>query len=179
MHKSDGRLLEAEDAGETPVADTAVAMYYDVRSRALHFPALEPGDVVELDYRTSPTASRNPYGDYFGNLLLFRTAMPTAMKRYVLVTPSSREIHVRKLRMARPATVRQSANERVYQWDAENILALPNEPRAPAVTSFAPYCTRFHSRRLPGTRPLVHRTAASAARTRCHLARHRHSHRTR
>ena len=139
VHKSDGRLLQAEDAGETPVADTSVAMYYDVRSHALRFPSVEPGDVVEIDYRITPAIQTNPYGDYFGSLMVFRNSMPTALKRYVLVTPASRQFHMREVRMASPAVISQSATERIYRWDAANLAALPNEPRGPAPTSFAPY----------------------------------------
>ena len=139
VHKSDGRTLEGEDGGEAPVADLSVAMYYDVRSRTLRFPSVDPGDIVELDYRTTPVAETNPYGDYFGNLLMFRTSMPTAHKRYVLVTPPSRKLYVREVRMPSAAVLNETATERTYQWDSRDIAALPNEPRGPAATSFAPY----------------------------------------
>src|SRR6266571_7686213 len=74
IHKHDGRVLPAEEAGEEPVADASIAMYYDVRSRVLRFPRLEKGDVVELDYRISPVSQANPYGDYFGELVAFQSA---------------------------------------------------------------------------------------------------------
>ena len=74
LHKKDGRVLEGEDTGESAVADSRIAMYYDQRSREIHFPGSEPGDVIELDYRTSPLLSSNPYGDYFASLNVFRTA---------------------------------------------------------------------------------------------------------
>ena len=60
LHKKDGRVLEAEDAGESPVADRRVAMYYDQRSRQLHFPGCEAGDIVELEYRTTPLLGATP-----------------------------------------------------------------------------------------------------------------------
>ncbi len=139
VHKSDGRVLEAGDAGENPVADTSVAMYYDVRARAMRFPGVEPGDVVELEYRITPTLETNPYGDYFGTLHLFRTSLPTALKRYVVIVPASRSLQVEEVRMAAKAQLTEASGERVYQWTATDVAALPNEPRGPSATTIAPY----------------------------------------
>jgi Tfp pilus assembly protein PilF/transglutaminase-like putative cysteine protease len=138
VYKRNGQVLEAEEAGEGGVADTNVAMYYDVRSRTLRYPALEPGDVVELDYRISPTTKENPYGDYFGGLVVFRSKLPEQLQRYVLITPAERRFNVLEQRME-PARVTMRGDQRVYKWEARNQQALSSEPRGPALTDIAPY----------------------------------------
>jgi transglutaminase-like putative cysteine protease len=139
LHKKDGRVLEAEDTGESAVADSRVAMYYDQRSREIHFPGSEPGDVIELDYRTSPLLSSNPYGDYFASLNVFRESLPVMHQRYVLIAPAARQPYIVEERMAAPAAVRQAGNQRIYQWDERNLPAWRAEPHGPALTDSAAY----------------------------------------
>ena len=138
-YKPDGRVIEAEDAGESSVEEGGAAMYYDARWRTLRFSGLEKGDVVELDYRLSPESNVNPYGDYFGDLVVFRSAIPEKLQRYVLLTPAARNFNVVEERMPSPAEVRVENGLRVYRWEARDLAALPNEPRAPALTEIAPY----------------------------------------
>jgi tetratricopeptide (TPR) repeat protein/transglutaminase-like putative cysteine protease len=138
VYKSDGRVLEADDAGDNAVANANVSMYYDVRSRVLRFPALERGDVIELDYRTSPANNVNPYGDYFGGLVVFQSNIAKKLRRYVLITPIHRQFNIIAQRIA-PAVVTTSAEERIYRWEARDVAPLPSEPRGPAITEIAPY----------------------------------------
>ncbi len=138
VYKHDGRVLDANDAGENGVADTSISMYYDSRTRTLRYPAVEKGDVVELEYRLSPAGKANPYGDYFGDLVTFRSSLPQKLRRYVLVAPASRKLNVYTQRMP-AAAVREASGERVYRWDVRDTAALPGEPRGPAMTDVAPY----------------------------------------
>jgi transglutaminase-like putative cysteine protease len=139
LHKPDGRVLEAEDTGESAVADSRIAMYYDQRSRQLHFAGVEPGDVMELDYRVSSRGASNPYGDYFASLTIFRENLPVAHKRYVLITSAARTPYIVEERMPAPAAVRQDGSRRVYQWDGQDLPAWQPEPHGPALTDSAPY----------------------------------------
>jgi tetratricopeptide (TPR) repeat protein len=138
LYKRDGRVLEANESGENEVADANVSMYYDVRARTLQFPGAEAGDVVELDYRLSPVSGANPYGDYFGGLVVFRSKLAKALQRYVLITPARRQFSIVAPRMS-PAAVALHGQERIYRWEARNVPALTNEPRGPALTDIAPY----------------------------------------
>lgn len=139
VYKRDGRILEAQDGGDARVADVAVSMYYDARSREVLFPGIEKGDVVEFDYSITPTQNINPYGDYFGSLVMFRGSIPTELKRYVLITPSSRKINVVEKRMPSSAQISKSEGSRIYRWEVRDSAALPNESRGPSVTEIAPY----------------------------------------
>ncbi len=51
------------------------SMYFDSRSRDLRFPQLEPGDLVEIEYRLLPAAAVNPWAGYYARLDLFRDSL--------------------------------------------------------------------------------------------------------
>ena len=138
VFKSDGRVVGAEDEGESGGSDSASAMYYDTRSRSLHYPSLEKGDVVELDYRLLPEGTANPYGDYFGELVTFGSSLPRKLQRYVLIAPNSLALHVTEERLGK-AVESQSNGTHVYSWEMKNLAPLPSEPRGPATTEVAPY----------------------------------------
>ncbi len=139
IFKCDGRTVEAQDAGESAVADSNISMYYDVRGRSLRFPGLEPGDVLELDYRVSPAVRTNPYGDYFGDLVIFGATQPEKLKRFVLIAPAQRRFNVLEERMPAAAVQIVRDGRRTYVWEARDLPPLPTAPRSPAVSEIAPY----------------------------------------
>jgi transglutaminase-like putative cysteine protease len=141
LYKANGEVIEADDQGESSVADTSVAMYYDTRARALRFVGVEKGDTIELEYRISPNSSVNPYGNYFGTLVAFQNGLPQRLRRYVLIAPSSLKLNVVEQRMPVKGSVTETLDEITYQWDVTNIASLMTEPRGPALTEVAPYVT--------------------------------------
>ena len=138
VFKADGRIVNAETTGDSGPADAVSAMYYDTRTSTLRYPSLEKGDVVELDYRIAPDTAVNPYGDYFGELVTFGSSVPRKLQRYVLITPSTRPLHVAAERLPK-ANETQVQGDTVYSWEMRNLAPLPNEPKEPATTEFAPY----------------------------------------
>lgn len=138
VYKPNGVVLNAVDEGEDDVSDTSERMYYDTRSRTLHFPSLHKGDVVELEYQISPNSNVNPLGDYFGALIAFQGDVPQQLHRYVLIAPSSRKLNIVQERMP-AAEVSTADGYTTYRWEVRNEEALPNEPRGPSLTEVAPY----------------------------------------
>ena len=55
--RKDGTILETRSDGERNVSEPWYAMYYDLRSRVIGFPQLEPGDVLELVERTDDSGT--------------------------------------------------------------------------------------------------------------------------
>ena len=139
VHKADGQVVDAEDAGENTVADTSISMYYDTRSRVLRFPTLAKGDVLELDYRISPASSVNPYGDYFGSMAVFQSGLPEKVRRYVLIAPGNRRLNISEEHMNTKRVVKKIGAETVYSWEMRNVPPLPSESHGPSLTDIAPY----------------------------------------
>lgn len=138
VFKRDGRQLDAVEAGERSVADAGVAMYYDARLRVLRYRNLQAGDVLELEYRTTPLPRANPYGAYLGQLVAFQAALPQRLQRYVVIAPESLPLHVASERMPAPR-VTVANGERRYLWERRDLPARATEPRAPALSEVAPY----------------------------------------
>ena len=103
--KRDGREVEAVVSADQPVVERGSSMYFDSRSRDLHFAQLEPGDVVEIEYHLLPAAEVNPWAGYYARLDLFRDSLPTRLRRRVVIAPSTMKLYAVEHGM-RPAVVR-------------------------------------------------------------------------
>jgi cellulose synthase operon protein C len=136
VYRKDGSVDEAIESGAGAMADDpSVAMYTSARSYYVHFPRLEPGDVVELQYRVEDVAQRNAFADYFGEVVYLQSAEPVARSEYVLLTPKSRafyfnEPHVPGLKQ----TVEERGDQRIYRFVATDVAAVEQEPLQPPWT---------------------------------------------
>lgn len=136
--KPNGETQEVQDLGDRQTEDSPASMYYGTRTHQLRFPALERGDVVEIEYSLSPTLSSSPYGSYFGELVFFAGDRPAELKRYVLIAPARQTIyaHAEKLQ---PAAVTARGDSRISVWEARHVAGLVREARSPGMTELAPY----------------------------------------
>jgi len=90
--KPDGSVVEAHEESERSASEPWYRLYYDTRVRTLGFPALAPGDVLELAWRIDDTAGENLLSDYFGDLAFVDDVTRRARFEYVLLVPEERPI---------------------------------------------------------------------------------------
>jgi len=131
VHRSDGHIVDAEDMGETAVADGSLAMYYDLRARQLRFRDLGVGDVIELEYAVSPLQNVNPYGNYFAELIAFGGPLSCDLQRYVLVAPRAIRLNNFGRLLSQPALA-QNSQTNTFIWEKQNIAPLEREVRSPS-----------------------------------------------
>jgi tetratricopeptide (TPR) repeat protein len=129
--KADGTTVEAWDEGERSASEPWYRLYYDTRVKTLTFPALAPGDVLEVAWRIDDTAAENLLSDYFGDVTMLEGAAPKRRLDYVLLAPAGRAIHA-----SAPAGLVRS--ERAlpgglteHRWQAAGVPRLDSEPRMP------------------------------------------------
>lgn len=135
-----GERLEAAQLFEQPLGEPWYRIYYDTRALVVVFPALLPGDVVELRWRVDDVAHRNLFADYFGDLTFLQDLQPVRRSDYVLITPARRTFHFNEPSLPGLRHERREADgARVDHWIAENVPALRTEPDAPGFTEIAPY----------------------------------------
>ncbi|HYG69258.1 MAG TPA: DUF3857 domain-containing protein, partial [Anaeromyxobacteraceae bacterium] len=91
--KADGTVVEAYDEGERSTSEPWYRLYYDTRARTLTFPALAPGDVLEVAWRVDDVAGENLLSDYFGDLTYVDEGARKERFEYVLLVPADRPIH--------------------------------------------------------------------------------------
>ncbi len=136
--KRNGGEIAALVSADQPVEERSSSMYFDSRSRELRFPQLQPGDLVELDYRLLPAAAVNPWAGYYARMDLFRDSFPTRLRRRVLIAPSSLKLYAIEHGLA-AATVRQKGEETTRIWEMREIAAQPFEALSPGASASGPY----------------------------------------
>jgi transglutaminase-like putative cysteine protease len=96
--------------------------------------------VVEVRYRVDDVAHRNLFADYFGDMQLWQDLVPVASKRYVLITPTSREIFTNDLsdtKVQHKRTVSGEKRTDDYVWT--DVPPLRAEEGMPGMTELSPY----------------------------------------
>jgi transglutaminase-like putative cysteine protease len=133
-----GGEVPAQLSADQPVVDRSVSMYFDSRTRDLRFPSLQPGDLVEIDYRLLPASGVNPWAGYYAHLDLFTDTFTTRLRRRVLVAPSTLQLYAVEHGLA-PAAVRSQDGETTRIWEMRDIAPTPTEAMSPGASSLGPY----------------------------------------
>jgi tetratricopeptide (TPR) repeat protein len=133
VYRKDGSIDEAVESGAGAMAeDPSVAMYTSARAYYVHFPRLEPGDLVEVQYRVEDVAQRNTFADYFGEVVYMQSPEPIGRTEYVLVTPRSRTFYFNEPRLAGLSRATEDRGEqRIYRFRADNVPAVAHEVLQP------------------------------------------------
>ena len=136
--RRDGSETAAMVFADQPVEERSSSMYFDSRSRDLRFASLQPGDLVEIDYRLLPATEVNPWADYYARIDLFRDSLPTRLRRRVLIAPSVMKLYAVEHGVP-AATVRQSGEETTRIWEMRDIAAQSYEALTPGASVSGPY----------------------------------------
>ena len=135
IHKKGGQVVEAIESGEGATDNPAMASYSSARAFYIHFPRLDPGDVVELLYRVEDVTARNAFADYFGEVTYMQSNEPIARSEYVLITPKSRQFYFNKPNVPNlKSTTEEKGDTKVFHFLAENVPPQDSEPMAPPAT---------------------------------------------
>jgi tetratricopeptide (TPR) repeat protein/transglutaminase-like putative cysteine protease len=132
IYRKNGQIDEAIESGEGATDNPSMAMYSSQRAFYVHFPRLDPGDVVELLYRVEDVAHVNAFADYFGEVAYLQSTEPVVHSEYVLITPKVRAFYFNEPKV--PGLVKkveEKGNERIFKYTAENVAPLEPEPAMP------------------------------------------------
>jgi cellulose synthase operon protein C len=129
VYRKDGQVDEAVETGEGNANNPSASMYTSQRAFYVHFPRLNAGDIVELQYRVEDIAQRNAFADYFGEVAYMQGSETIARAEYVLITPKTRTFYFNKPSVpGLVSKVEETADTRVFKFVAENVPAI--EPEA-------------------------------------------------
>jgi transglutaminase-like putative cysteine protease len=133
VYRADGRIDESVENGAGGMADDpSLAIYTTTRHYYVHFPRLEPGDVVELQYRVEDVAPRNAFADYFGEVVYMQGEEPIARSEYLLITPKSRTFYFNEPRVpGLTRTVEDQGDRRIYHFLALHVAPVDKEAMQP------------------------------------------------
>jgi transglutaminase-like putative cysteine protease len=133
-----GGELSAQVSDDQTVEDLGSSMYFDSLTRDLRFPRLQPGDLVEIEYRLLPTATVNPWAAYYARMDLFGDAFATRLRRRVLIAPSDLPLYAVEQGLP-PASVQEQGGETTRVWEMHDIPPAPSEALSPGASSLVPY----------------------------------------
>lgn len=137
--KPDGTIVDAHEERERAENEAWSGMYFDTRTRVVAFPALAPGDVVELVWRVDDVGRDNLLGDYFGDVEFLEDTVPTERWEYVLEMPAGRRIHFNEVPIATYAAEPVDGGGTLHRWTAQDLDRLHPEPRMPGWSEVATY----------------------------------------
>lgn len=140
VYKRSGEVVEATSTLERDVSEPWYGLYYDVKAQVIEFDALEPGDVIDVEYVISDTARRNMFADYFGDLHMLQEELPRRETRYVLIAPKSKTLYFNKPKLPKMTVEQeQRGDETVYTFRAVDVPKVEAEPGMPGLTDVAAY----------------------------------------
>ena len=132
VYRAAGNIDEAVDSGEGPADNPELSMYTSARTVYVQFPRLEPGDVVELQYRVDDTGERGEFAGYFGELEYLQSESPVSHAEYVVIVPKERRLYIDTQRVPKlTQNVEVRGLERVYSFRADGVPGVDAEPAMP------------------------------------------------
>ncbi|MFY3746518.1 DUF3857 domain-containing protein [Anaeromyxobacter sp. Red801] len=129
--KPDGTVIEAHDESERSASEPWYRLYYDTTARTLSFPALAPGDVLEVAWRLEDVAGENLLSDYFGDLTFVDDTTRKARFEYVLLVPAARAIHASAPAGIAHAQRTLPGDVVEHRWSARDLPRVVPEPGMP------------------------------------------------
>jgi tetratricopeptide (TPR) repeat protein len=137
--RGDGSIIDSFGDGERNINEPWTGMYYDARARVLTFPALAPGDVLEVQWRLDDTAAENLLSDYWGDVDAVQATVPRRHYRYVVDMPASRPLSWNAATLPAWVTAsREPKGDRVlYRFEAKDVKKVVPEPQMPGWSEVA------------------------------------------
>ena len=139
--KPDGTAVETHGEADRSTSEPWYRLYYDTRARHIVFPALAPGDVLEVAWRTDDVASENLLSDYFGDVTYLADPVRKLSFDYLLLAPEGRRIHANAVEV--PGLIRSEralpGGVREHRWSVRDLARLEPEPGMPGPGEASPY----------------------------------------
>lgn len=138
--KPDGSVVDSYSDTERNINEPWTGMYYDARAKMLNFPALAPGDVLELQYRIEDTAQDNLLSDYFGEVENIQGIYPKLRFQYSVDMPKERALYSNAAKVPGLAatTEEMEGGRMLYQWKTKGVPKVVPEPGMPGWAEVAP-----------------------------------------
>ena len=137
--KPDGSIIDSVSEQDRNINEPWTGMYYDARAKVLTFPALAPGDALEVQWRIDDTAIDNLLSDYWGDVDLLQGLTRKTHYRYVVDMPTARTLYwnVKSLPAYVTQTTSAAQGRTVYRFEAHDIPKVVPEPQMPGWSEVA------------------------------------------
>jgi tetratricopeptide (TPR) repeat protein/transglutaminase-like putative cysteine protease len=137
--RPDGGTVETYEERERSASEPWYRLYYDTRVRVLSFPALAPGDALEVAWRVDDVAGENLLSDYFGDLTPVEGEHRKASLEYVVLVPGERRLHANDVPGLERTTRTLPDGTVEHRWSAREVPRIVPEPRMPGFSEVSRY----------------------------------------
>ncbi len=140
LTKPDGSVVDSFGEDERNINEPWTGMYYDARARVLSFPALAPGDVLEVQWRLDDTSTENLLSDYWGDVDSVQGVFTKRHYRYVVDMPKARPLSWNRETLPKGLRVErvEQGDRALYRFEADDVPRLVPEPNMPGWAEVAP-----------------------------------------
>jgi tetratricopeptide (TPR) repeat protein len=134
--KPDGSVVESYGETERHMNEPWTGMYYDTRAKMLNFPALAPGDVLELVHIVDDVSLENLLSDYYGDVEHVLNVYPKVHYQFLVDMPKERPLYsnTQQLPSLKYTREEQQDGRVLYRWTANNVAKVITEPGMPGWT---------------------------------------------
>ncbi|WP_224242325.1 DUF3857 and transglutaminase domain-containing protein [Hyalangium gracile] len=138
--KPDGSIVDSYGDTERNINEPWTGMYYDARAKMLNFPALAPGDILDLQYRIEDTAKDNLLSDYFGMVENIQGVYPKVHFQYMVDMPKERPLYSNSAKLPGLKSTQEELDggRQLYRWVANSVPKVVPEPGMPGWAEIAP-----------------------------------------
>ncbi len=131
--KPDGSIIDSFSEQDRNINEPWTGMYYDARAKVLTFPALAPGDVLEVQWRLDDTSSENLLSDYWGDVDVVQGLTAKKHYRYVVDMPAARKLYwnAKSTLPGLTEAIATKGERTTYQFEARDVPRVVPEPQMP------------------------------------------------
>ena len=131
----DGRELsraDVRDVSTSAAAGVQTRIYDEHHLKQVHFPGLEAGSIIDLQYTIRDTGD-NLFGDYFSDTFYLSDDQPTIKSQYIIDYPKTLHIQSRTFHAeVQPEHLESADTKReLMKWEHSNSPGLMHEPSMP------------------------------------------------
>jgi tetratricopeptide (TPR) repeat protein len=131
IHRPDGSVVDAHEESEQSASEPWYRLYYDTRARTLAFPALGPGDVLEVAWRIEDVAKENLLSDYWGDVSSVDEGTRKLLFDRVVLVPEGRALHASVPPGVARTERRVGAGLVEHRFVARDLPRIVSEPSMP------------------------------------------------
>ncbi|HEY6098316.1 MAG TPA: DUF3857 domain-containing protein, partial [Anaeromyxobacter sp.] len=137
--KPDGSAVDAHEESDRSASEPWYRLYYDTRAKSLSFPALAPGDVLEVAWRIEDVARENLLSDYFGDVTFLEDGTRKVRTDWVVLVPEARSLHARVPEGVERAERKLPGGVVEHRFTARDVPRIVPEPGMPGWSEVARY----------------------------------------
>ncbi len=134
----DGSTSRARSIHDDAAVSWSAGAYSQVYTKNISFEALDPGDVVHLEYKRESREQRNRFQDFFGAMIPLQSWVPTVEASVRITVPEGMPLYTGGVGYGEP-DVTEEDGTRTLEFRLFDLPAMPAESNGPGYFEIGAY----------------------------------------